>query len=185
MCHVAVVPPIGGSVPLCLPYEDRSPTTKKKIFCPHYSVNCLHSKKFIVREFFWNFVEICKVLVAGCLLAWSSEDHTRTNTGCSRTLEWCYGVFCDLMIWWHKNSPDSESDRRHCEECSKIFEELPGPGNLHSHLSLSHLVLHQDLTFHLRTQTTSITDKDDVITAKYGRCNRKYLTTRKGVVSNK
>lgn len=51
-----------------------------------------------------------------------------------------------------KNSPHGESNRSHCKECAKVSEKLSGPGNLHSHLSLSHLVLHQDLTFHLFTQ---------------------------------
>lgn len=48
------------------------------------------------------------------------------------------------------NGTHSEPQRRHGEERAEVIEELSGPGDLHRHLSLSHLVLHQDLTLHLQ-----------------------------------
>lgn len=47
------------------------------------------------------------------------------------------------------HSPRGEPEGRQREEGAEILEELPGPGHLHGHLALSHLVLHQDLSLHL------------------------------------
>lgn len=47
------------------------------------------------------------------------------------------------------NSPYSQSQSGHCEKSTEVLQNLSGPGDLHGHLSLPHLVLHQDLTLHL------------------------------------
>lgn len=48
------------------------------------------------------------------------------------------------------NGTDSESHGGQCKESAEVLQELSGPGDLHCHLPLPHLVLHQDLTFHLQ-----------------------------------
>lgn len=48
------------------------------------------------------------------------------------------------------HSPGGEPEGRHGEERAEVLEELSGPGELHGHLPLPHLVLHQDLTLQLQ-----------------------------------
>ena len=99
-----------------------------------------------------------------------SEDHTlEADTICSLTAHYC----CVCVCWssldeaysmlnkrplnrplWVQNSPDCESHRGQGKEGAEVFDKLPGPGDLHGHLSLSHLVLHQDLALHLHHTNT-------------------------------